>query len=367
MMTCQKIVVAAALITITACGGDENPVAPTPTFTVPSTPTPTAGSFGAGQHLIGTDIAPGRYYSAPASGCYWERQSGLGGTFDEILANELILFAAGQWIVDILASDVAFETNAECGAWFTTMRRGWQPTIMPGLWLGGDQVSPGTYRAEADDGCYWERLRGFTGAFSELIANKLVSSAGAQFVTIDAADAGFSTSDDCGTWTRVADDPTPVAVPDVVGQAQATAEATIVAAGLVVGTVTTAPSATVPAGDVISQSPTGGTSVPPGSAVDLVISTGPTPLQQIEYRLISQHLAFVDQVNYRAAEGERQETNVDFPWTHSMSVPSGTAVWMKATKVWLGPSCFQAELWVDGEIKSIDEQCGSGTASVSFP
>ncbi len=93
-----------------------------------------------------------------------------------------------------------------------------------------------------------------------------------------------------------------------------------------------------------------------------------TPLQwQIEYRLISQHLAFVDQVNYRAAEGERQETNVDFPWSHSMSVLSGTAVWMKATKIWLGPSCFRAELWVDGEIKSIDEQCGSGTASVSFP
>ena len=70
----------------------------------------------------------------------------------------------------------------------------------------------------------------------------------------------------------------PVAVPDVVGQAQATAETTIVAAGLVVGTVTTAPSATVPAGDVISQSPPGGTSVPLGSTVDLVISTGPPPV-----------------------------------------------------------------------------------------
>jgi hypothetical protein len=66
-----------------------------------------------------------------------------------------------------------------------------------------------------------------------------------------------------------------VIVPDVVGMAQAAAESAIVAADLVVGTVTTESSATVPAGDVISQDPTGGASVPSGSSVDLVVSTGP--------------------------------------------------------------------------------------------
>ncbi|MFC1601438.1 PASTA domain-containing protein [Candidatus Sumerlaeota bacterium] len=66
-----------------------------------------------------------------------------------------------------------------------------------------------------------------------------------------------------------------VTVPSVVGLAQATAEANIVAAQLVVGTVTTASSATVPAGDVISQNPTGGASVVHDSAVDIVVSTGP--------------------------------------------------------------------------------------------
>jgi beta-lactam-binding protein with PASTA domain/CubicO group peptidase (beta-lactamase class C family) len=69
--------------------------------------------------------------------------------------------------------------------------------------------------------------------------------------------------------------PTPVSVPDVVGQPQATAESMINAAGLTVGTVTTAPSDTVPAGDVISQNPVGGTSVPPDTPVDLVVSSGP--------------------------------------------------------------------------------------------
>ena len=61
-------------------------------------------------------------------------------------------------------------------------------------------------------------------------------------------------------------------VPDVVGQAQATAEANIVAAQLVVGTVTTAYSDTIPAGNVISQNPSGGASVAPGASVDIEVS-----------------------------------------------------------------------------------------------
>ena len=69
--------------------------------------------------------------------------------------------------------------------------------------------------------------------------------------------------------------PTIVSVPDVVSQAQADAEAAIIAAGLTVGTVTTANSDTVPAGSVISQDPVGGTSVAEGSPVDLIISLGP--------------------------------------------------------------------------------------------
>jgi len=63
-------------------------------------------------------------------------------------------------------------------------------------------------------------------------------------------------------------------VPDVVGLAQAAAEAAIISAGLSVGAVTEAYSATVPAGNVISQSPTAGSSVPAGTAVALVVSKG---------------------------------------------------------------------------------------------
>ena len=67
----------------------------------------------------------------------------------------------------------------------------------------------------------------------------------------------------------------PVAVPNVVNATQAAASAAITGAGLTVGAITQASSATVPAGSVISSNPAAGTLVAPGSAVALLISTGP--------------------------------------------------------------------------------------------
>ncbi|MCH8059096.1 MAG: VCBS repeat-containing protein, partial [Proteobacteria bacterium] len=61
------------------------------------------------------------------------------------------------------------------------------------------------------------------------------------------------------------------------GQTQTDAETAITNAGLTVGTITTANSDTVPAGDVIDQSPLGGTLAAPGSAVALTVSDGPPP------------------------------------------------------------------------------------------
>jgi hypothetical protein len=65
-----------------------------------------------------------------------------------------------------------------------------------------------------------------------------------------------------------------IATPNVVGLAQATASATITGAGLAAGTVTSSTSTTVPAGNVISQTPLAGTAANAGTAVNLVISTG---------------------------------------------------------------------------------------------
>jgi hypothetical protein len=64
-------------------------------------------------------------------------------------------------------------------------------------------------------------------------------------------------------------------VPNVVGATQAAATTAITGAGLIVGTVTNDSSASVPSGSVISQNPAAGTLVASGSAVTLVVSTGP--------------------------------------------------------------------------------------------
>ena len=71
------------------------------------------------------------------------------------------------------------------------------------------------------------------------------------------------------------------AVPYVVGMTQADAQSTLISANLTVGTITQAYSDTVPSGNVISQDPASGVSVPTGSAVDLTVSIGPQPQETV--------------------------------------------------------------------------------------
>jgi hypothetical protein len=179
--------------------GGTNTIGVSGTGVVPAGP---RTSFGAGTHRVGSDIAAGRYFTDPATSCYWERVSGFGGTLGEILANDFVGFDAAQLIVDILPSDLGFKTEPACRTWFNTPRFGGQSTIRPGTWLVSSQITPGTYRAAAGPGCYWERLRDFTGNISGVIANDFVSGGGTQLVTISGGDLGFHGDGDCGTWTR---------------------------------------------------------------------------------------------------------------------------------------------------------------------
>ena len=70
--------------------------------------------------------------------------------------------------------------------------------------------------------------------------------------------------------------PQAVNVPDVAGMTLASAQAAIQAAGFTVGATSSVNSDSVPAGSVVSQNPAAGTSAPPGAAVTLVVSLGPT-------------------------------------------------------------------------------------------
>jgi len=74
----------------------------------------------------------------------------------------------------------------------------------------------------------------------------------------------------------VSSGPLQVATPDVVGLTQAAATTAITNAGLTLEPITTASSVAVPSGSVISQTPAAGAQVVVGSAVALVVSSGPT-------------------------------------------------------------------------------------------
>jgi 6-phosphogluconolactonase len=97
--------------------------------------------------------------------------------------------------------------------------------------------------------------------------------------------AGASVAKGSAVGLSVSSGPATVAVPNVVGTTQAVASTAITGAGLVVGTVTMASSSSVVSGSVISESPTSGTTVAVGSAVNLTVSTGATP--------VANHFAYV--------------------------------------------------------------------------
>ena len=182
-------------------------------------------AFGGGQWIVGDEILPGRYFTDPDSGCFWQRRAGfsigyLAGRaallpfesppdFDYIAGREL-RFDSAQEIVDIQTSDAAFRSRSECGEWRTEPpHAGTQEPIRPGTWLVGSQIAPGTYRASAKYLWYWARVSGFGAGQEDVVEEGLVETdAGAELtVTLQASDAGFYSDAECGPWTRVEDPP----------------------------------------------------------------------------------------------------------------------------------------------------------------
>jgi serine/threonine-protein kinase len=70
----------------------------------------------------------------------------------------------------------------------------------------------------------------------------------------------------------VSSGPAPVRVPDVKGQSQSAAEATLTNAGLTVGSVSKRTSSAQPPGTVVAQTPASGSSTHAGGSVDLVVA-----------------------------------------------------------------------------------------------
>ena len=180
-------------------------------------------SFGGGQWIVGDEVLPGRYFTDPDSGCFWQRRSGFSIgypasraallPFDsepdlDFIAGRELRFDSAQEIVDIQPGDAAFRSRSECGEWKTEPgQTGVHEQIPPGTWLVGAQVAPGTYRADADYLCLWLRLAAFGGGQEDVVEDGLVETrAGAELtVTIEASDAGFYSDAECGPWTRAED------------------------------------------------------------------------------------------------------------------------------------------------------------------
>jgi hypothetical protein len=74
-------------------------------------------------------------------------------------------------------------------------------TFSDGTWRVGADIKPGTYRAAGGEGCYWARLRNFTGE-NDIISNSFTGSEGQATATIKPTDKGFKTAG-CGTWKKI--------------------------------------------------------------------------------------------------------------------------------------------------------------------
>ncbi len=111
-------------------------------------------------------------------------------------------------------------------------------------------------------------------------------------------------------------------VPDVVGQTEAAAAATLTGTGLTIGNVTTAYSSSEPAGSVIGESPAAGAQVNLGAAVALQISTGVAP-PPTPNPLTFENNYFVTG-DYASAGVTLRGTGVKGVATGTIAIPSGT-------------------------------------------
>jgi hypothetical protein len=167
----------------------------------PIVPPPATQSFGNGIWTVPGEVAPGTYRNSDSSGaCYWARLSGFSGELADVIANE---FTYEIDIVTIEAGDAGFESE-RCGTWSTDLSaRTSSPTATfgGGTFLVGTEVAADTWRnSDSSEGCYWERLSGFSGELGDIITNAFTYDL--QTVTLASSDVGFS-SEGCGTWSRV--------------------------------------------------------------------------------------------------------------------------------------------------------------------
>lgn len=113
-----------------------------------------------------------------------------------------VLVVAVALAMGVLASPVSARNRLEHGSGVgsatpAVTTQGF--TFGSGTWRVGSEIPAGTYRTrQSTSGCYWARLKGFSGNLSDILANDFGS--GYMVVTIKATDKGFESSR-CGRWS----------------------------------------------------------------------------------------------------------------------------------------------------------------------
>ena len=166
--------------------------------TTPSPPPAQGNSIAPGTYSVGSDIQPGLYVGQAGTdllgSCYWARLRNVSGDFEDILANDN---AVGQFYIEVLPTDGYLETDCRIYP-FTALPGPSTPasSVGPGTYLVGQDISAGTYSGKAStdilDSCYWARLSGLSGDFSDLIAND--NATGQFYVQVSPSDRALSTA-----------------------------------------------------------------------------------------------------------------------------------------------------------------------------
>lgn len=155
--------------------------------------------FSDGNYEVGADIQPGTYRTRKASsGCYYARLRGFSGSLGDIISNENTYYPS---VVTIEPTDKGFKSSG-CGTWTQDLSAitESQTTFNDGILIVGTDILSGTYKSSGGEGCYYARLKGFTGSLGSIIANENTDTSA--IVTISSTDKGFKSSG-CGMWTKM--------------------------------------------------------------------------------------------------------------------------------------------------------------------
>jgi hypothetical protein len=257
-------------VTLTATDSDGNSIKTSETVTITSQPPQLSVSLyelsapptSASTCLIAlVTAAPAASNGAPLASVQYSVDGG--NTYTGIPLNQFpnSLYLPGTGLVSLVvqATDEAGLISTQTGNFFNLQACG--ALAVPNI-VGQTQTNA-------------SNTLGSAGFLAGAIASGASTTVAAGQVMSQSPAAGVSVAAGSSTLVNfVVSNGPQVAVPNVVGQAQAAAATAITTAGLAVGTISSASSATVPAGAVISQTPAAGTQANAGLTIGLTVSTG---------------------------------------------------------------------------------------------